>query len=212
VNSPIENLENVLKFVMLKVGLRAENLPSKEEKAVLIDHIISGYGNHTIEEIRLAFDMALSYKLGLPEKEIICYENFSCLYFSKIMNAYRVWAIEVHKYISHKKVPLIEQKKELTPGEWDEWLNDIKNYEFNLLPCSAYDYLVKINKINLSVKEKNEFMERAKAHLLASIDPNTKDYFDYLAMKKKKVFSKPVTATLITISKRFALSEYFKNN
>ncbi len=100
INSPIQDLENVLKFIMIKVGIRAENFPCPEEKMILIDHILSSYGNHTIAEIRLAFDMAISLKLSLPAKEVVCYENFSCLYFSKIMNAYRVWATETYKYIS----------------------------------------------------------------------------------------------------------------
>ncbi len=129
-NSPLVELENVLKLVMLKIGIRAENLPSPEEKFILIDHILTSYGNHTVAEIRLAFDMAIASKLGLPAKEVVCYENFSCLYFSKIMNAYRVWATETYRYI-HSKPPvaLIEDKKELTDEEWEEWLADMKKYD-----------------------------------------------------------------------------------
>ena len=88
---PQEDLKQALRFVMLKVGLRAANLPNDEERQILIDHISKYYGNHTPEEIKYAFDLALTDKLELDAKEVTCYENFSCLYFSTIMNAYRKW-------------------------------------------------------------------------------------------------------------------------
>jgi|SRR5665213_778156 len=93
-NSPISSLNEVLRFVMVKVGIRAQNIPNKEETAVLIDHITTNYGNHTVKEIKLAFDMAIAGKLDIDRKEVVCYENFSCLYFSTTMNAYRDWAKE----------------------------------------------------------------------------------------------------------------------
>ena len=88
---PQEDLKQALRLVMLKVGLRAANLPNDEERQVLIDHVQKYYGNHTPEEIKYAFDLAITDKLELDAKEVTCYENFSCLYFSTIMNAYRKW-------------------------------------------------------------------------------------------------------------------------
>ena len=88
---PQEDLKQALRLVMLKVGLRAANLPNDEERQVLIDHVLKYYGNHTPEEIKYAFDLALTDKLELEKSEVTCYENFSCLYFSTIMNAYRKW-------------------------------------------------------------------------------------------------------------------------
>lgn len=85
----ISELKEVLRLVMMKIGLRAANMPTEIEKAVLIGHIYENYSGHTLEEIKLAFDMAISGKLDV---DATCYENFSCLYFSSIMNAYRDWA------------------------------------------------------------------------------------------------------------------------
>ena len=89
---------------MLKVGVRGANLPGREETAILLEHIVKNYGNHTPDEIKLAFDLAITGKL---ECEATCYENFSCLYFSKIMNAYREWAREEFKTLPP---PVIEKK------------------------------------------------------------------------------------------------------
>lgn len=88
----LEDIKGALRYAMVKVGLRANNFPVEEEKAVLIDHIITNYGGHTTAEIRLAFNMAINGELELTIDDVNCYENFSCLYFSKIMNAYRKWS------------------------------------------------------------------------------------------------------------------------
>jgi hypothetical protein len=101
-----DKLREALRYVMVKVGLRGHNFPVGAEKTLLLNHITLNYGNHTPEEIRLAFDLALSAKLGLDTSDIKCYENFSCAYFSCIMNAYRSWASKVHTQISGGEKPV----------------------------------------------------------------------------------------------------------
>jgi len=93
----MEPLRQALRYVMLLLGIRAKNLPVKEEKAVLLNYIITRYAGHTPDEIKLAFELALSGQLDIDDAN--CYENFSPAYFSKIMNAYRAWAIDQHKML-----------------------------------------------------------------------------------------------------------------
>ena len=111
---------------MVKVGLRGDNFPTGPEKSLLLAHIYENYGNHTPEEIRLAFDMALSAKLGLDIQDVKCYESFSCLYFSTIMNAYRVWASQVDRQKEQEKEPepriYTEEEKEQIEKEYQEFL------------------------------------------------------------------------------------------
>lgn len=97
---------------MLKVGLRGKNFPNGVAKSLLLDHIYTNYGNHTPDEIRLAFNLSVAGKLQVDD--VNCYENFSCLYFSKIMNAYRVWAQQVHD--QHKK-PVLEIENKPDPAQ-----------------------------------------------------------------------------------------------
>lgn len=99
-NDDPERLKQVLRLVMVKIGLRSNNWPGDEEKAILIAHIIENFGGHTVSEIRLAFEMAMAGKL---EADANCYENFSCLYFSKIMEAYREWAKEMFRQVKPEK-------------------------------------------------------------------------------------------------------------
>lgn len=104
---------------MVKIGLRGDNFPTGPEKVLLLNHIYQNYGNHTPEEIRLAFDLALSAKLGLDTSDVKCYENFSCAYFSNIMNAYRAWASQVDR----------QKEKEAKPAEIQKTAEEIEQIE-----------------------------------------------------------------------------------
>lgn len=121
---PETELRKALKYAMLKVGLRGKNFPTGVTKSLLLDHIFINYGNHTPDEIRLAFNLAAAGKLSLPIEEVNCYENFSCLYFSKIMNAYRVWAEQVYQQ-NEPSVNQIEYKPD--PAEIDKEFESFKN-------------------------------------------------------------------------------------
>lgn len=102
-----ERLKQVLRLVMVKIGLRSNNWPNDEEKKILLAHIFENFGGHTVSEIRLAFEMAMDGKFDVDAN---CYENFSCLYFSKIMEAYRGWAKEMFRQI---KIENKEKKPDL---------------------------------------------------------------------------------------------------
>ena len=80
-----EDIKEVLRYVMVLVGLRGVNMPTDEEKYVLLNFIRLNFGNQTPEEIKLAFEYAIAGKFEIDAK---CYENFSCEYFGRIMNAY----------------------------------------------------------------------------------------------------------------------------
>lgn len=114
---PDTALREALRYCMVKVGLRGSNFPDGAEKALLLAHIAQNYGNHTPEEIRLAFDLALSAKLGLDTGDVKCYESFSCAYFSTIMNAFRVWASQVDR---QKEQEIKPEPKVYTPEEIEE--------------------------------------------------------------------------------------------
>lgn len=80
-----EDLKEVLRYCMVLVGLRGANMPTDEEKFVLLNFIRDNFGNQTPEEIRLAFEYAIAGKFEIDVK---CYENFSCEYFGRIVKAY----------------------------------------------------------------------------------------------------------------------------
>lgn len=100
----------VLRYVMVLIGLRAQNYPDKIETQILVNFITKHYGGHTPAEIKLAFEMAITRKLDIEAK---CYENFSVAYFVSIMEAYREWAKEQIKQLPAPP----EKPRELKPME-----------------------------------------------------------------------------------------------
>jgi len=96
-----EDIKQVLRYAMILVGLRSNNMPSDEEKFVLLNFIRSNFGNLTPEEIKLAFEYAVAGKFNIDAK---CYENFSCEYFGRIIKAYNKYSIEETKAIKNKVI------------------------------------------------------------------------------------------------------------
>lgn len=98
--------------------------------------------------------------------------------------------------------------KELTDQEWQEWIKTMKTYDINLLPCIAYEYLIKKELLVLTKEQKHEYLTKAKSVFTASLEPLSKDMSDFLTMKKHDFYSAQIKSTLITISKRLAIADY----
>lgn len=148
-----EDLKQVLRYSMVLVGLRGNNMPTEEEKFVLLNFIRSNFGNQTPEEIKLAFELATSGKLGIDAK---CYENFSCEYFGRIMKAYIDYARQETITVAKQ----IEAPKEI-PSDSDlkmAAINSANMYSQEMIRCHErnikmnwiagglhvlYDYIVK---------------------------------------------------------------------
>ncbi len=94
-----EELKQSLRYAMILVGLRASNMPTEEEKFVLLNFIRSNFGNLTPEEVKLAFEYAVAGRFKIDAK---CYENFSCEYFGRIVNAYINYSMEETKVLKNK--------------------------------------------------------------------------------------------------------------
>lgn len=114
-----KQIREALRYCMVKIGLRAANFPQGVEKMLLIQHVYQTYPTLTTDEIRIAFDWAIDGRLNV---EVNCYENFSCRYFSQVINAY----LELKRSIQPTKdeVKAIEHKQEpLTDQEWENFIN-----------------------------------------------------------------------------------------
>lgn len=220
--STVEEIKQVLRYAMVKVGLRAQNFPSEEEKQILLAHIISEYGNHTPQEIQLAFDMAIAGRLDLEEKEISCYENFSCLYFSKIMNSYRKWAKEVFVQLKKDKPMVIENNAPLTDEEKAEWLMDWKIMDainIDLIPLTFYDFLDEKKLIALTNQQKWAYTQRATTNVKTMLFDEMgvcKTNDAYIAFNKfcnqeKTGFEKEFKGRILNRAKRLIVYDYLKD-
>lgn len=106
VSEPVETLKEALRQVFFLIGLREEQIPADEEKGFLIQYITENYGGHSADEVKLAFKMAIQGKLKIDFKEVKCYGIFSPMYFTTIMDGYRVWAVEQADKIARKSMPI----------------------------------------------------------------------------------------------------------
>lgn len=220
---PIEEFKQPLRLIMLKAGLRAANIPNEKERDIIIAHIVQHYGNHTPEEIVLAFDLAITHRLDLAEDDIPCYENFSCTYFSRIMDAYRRWAAPQFAELDRATVPQLPDAP-MTEANMYRWRNDLsvdvgkdrKNPE--LLPVDLYEWLVESGKINPSKAAKWRVAERAVARRQAwlveeartGLTREKNKLADFMTMKtwgfegqEKKIIQE--------LGKRIILWEYLNN-
>lgn len=164
-----EDLKQVLRYSMVLVGLRGNNMPTEEEKFVLINFIKTNFGNLTPEEIKLAFEWAVSGKLGIDAK---CYENFSCEYFGRIAKAY----IDYSRQSTLTIVKEVEAPKEI-PSDADlkmAAINSANMYSQEMIRCYErnikmnwiagglhvlYDYIVKFQIYETSPEDKKRIYE-----------------------------------------------------
>ena len=93
-----------LSLIYFMIGLRPHHFPTKEEDVFLFSYIRKNYPNTTLDEIYLAFDLAI--KNVLDVSDIKCYDQFSIEYFVRIMTGYYRYAKNIISNEPRKKVEL----------------------------------------------------------------------------------------------------------
>ena len=224
INSNQEDLKQVLRFIMVKIGLRAQNWPNDDEKTILIQHIIKNYGGHTTEEIKLAFDMAIEGKLDV---EVNCYENFSCLYFSNIMSAYRQWSKEEYKQLPVSIPTMIENKEDMSKDAMLDWFNEVAQkirdgkMLLEFVPPMLYEFMDDNGNITKTAKEKREYLSRAVEYrygkLMEAVQKedsmaNQLVFRNFSKMRESGCFEGDEITKLKTIAKQIILFELVINN
>lgn len=217
--SPLDPLKEVLRLVMVKIGLRAENWPSDAEKAVLLAHIMQHYGTLTHAEILLAFDMAIEGKLTV---EANCYENFSCMYFSRIMNAYRKWAAETLKQVP-EEIPV--ESKTLSESMYEDWYNAVesdvtnKRITVEFVPLAIYDWMDKHGRIDQTPAEKRHYIERAvtwregRLTEQAQDDPQMRSQLTaFVKMREAGAIEGDEIERVINLAKKLIVWDYIKTS
>lgn len=210
--SSTEELKQTIRYILVKLGVRERNWPEDDEKIILLRHFVENYAWHTLNEIVLAFDMAIVGKL---DGDFACYENFTCEYVSRVMRAYRRWAAEEYKQIPAPPSPE-RPKEKISDFAMLRWLaQEIqfiktgKPVEF--VPLELYDYLDMRGKINISKEEKQLYLEKAvqwRANDLAkeveknnSLDNRTV-LKQFSFMRKRGYFTGPEVERLKGIAKK----------
>lgn len=189
----LEPLQLTLKYIFVMVGLR--NIPSKEERAVLIDYIKENYSIYSVEEIKVAFQLALKREF---ECETNHYEIFSCNYFGQVFDAYLKFRERIAKeYLADNQ--RLEEPKEKTEKEIFEIKNNFlttvlnpifekykktKKLDFGITPINIIYNSLKndYDIIQLTEIEKEKIKKESQMNLY-----NVSSDFDkYMGIKKSK--------------------------
>lgn len=185
-------------------------LPLSELMNVLIDQfqkiLSEKYRNVNIEEFEYAFRQK-----GIEVKDWGKAMNLSLI--DEVMLPYLESRAELSRMEEQKKsAPQIEEKKELSDEEWEEWIVDIRGYNLDKIPVPCYHYLLRKGRINPTNEEKKEYIDKAMPIYSVSIQDDLRKWSDFLKQKSEGVITGNHLASLITISKRLIVQEYFKNN
>ena len=83
--SDLEPVSGVLRYYLVVLGIREQNMPSQAQFSVLVDFVKSQLGKYTIEEFKTAVQMAVAKKLEINANT---YQNLTCVFISELMSVY----------------------------------------------------------------------------------------------------------------------------
>lgn len=175
INESTSNIDKLFRYLFTLVGLRFVNYPNDLETLFLHQYLKETFGGHSLNEVKLAFKKAVNGELNLKPEEIHCFENFSPLYLSRIMNAYRIWASEKFRSIE-KHIPPSEADQKLLEGprkddlHWGKIIEDEYQHFLSFgkekakyWPVEIYNQLVKDDFIESELWRKAMVVVRKKA-------------------------------------------------
>ena len=102
VNEP-ETIKQRIRIAFVLTGLKPDNTPSEKYADILFNFVVENYSDLHVEEITTAFNLLLQRKLDIQENQISHYQEFSCEYFGRVMNAYRKYRNKELKKIIDSK-------------------------------------------------------------------------------------------------------------
>ena len=101
----IVRLKATLEGLVYYVGIK--EAPSPQQMVLLTEFVQRNYLDLSIEQISLAFEMALTGKLDLEQKDLEHFQQFSMLYISKILNSFKeLQTIKIKDYQLTKPEPI----------------------------------------------------------------------------------------------------------
>lgn len=194
IEATVQDLDKLFGNIFRLIGLREANFPNDLETLFLYQFIRENYPNHRIDEVLLAFKKAVLLQLDIPANEVKCYENFSVLYLSTILNAYRCWASAEYSAVE-KHLPSTEAEKKLLENSKHEFMNfhwgeaiesayqdflTFGNEKRRLYPVGMYEQLVR-DKV-FSEEKFREFMQEARAEMLKEASYEKQRNFNALTL------------------------------
>lgn len=202
-------------LIYFTIGLRSSAYPTKEMEAFLFKYIRENFGHRHIDEIYLAFDLAIKEQLDIDD--IRCYDNFSIEYFQRIMNSYRRYrnkAIKETKTEAPKEL-IYQMTKEDKLQEIERY-KAMKEISVDFLPTYLYDYMIEFEMIQPGIEgyvfkacqihKQTLFLQADKGDL-----SDKKRYSNFCRMIESGEVVYPEKALILSLIKRIKVFDYLKS-
>jgi hypothetical protein len=192
-----KQLAEKMAMIYLLVGLRKQHFPVDIENFLIFSYLRTEYGHKTLDELGLAFNLAIKGELDLKPEDVKVYDQFTVLYLANIMEAYRKWLLKQNQTIPEKRLEL-PAAVEVDPKESIHYAREVflatKNHL--LIP----ENLWKILKAEISLKEEDyqNYLRQAKIE------------FDRLYREDKHMTRETTEKEWIKrIARQLAMAKYF---
>lgn len=201
-------INKALSLVYYMVGLRKQNFPTKEEDVFLFGYLKKNYGHRCIDELSVAFDLAIK---GFYDLDAKVYDQFTIAYLVSIMEGYRRHVNEIFKSVKPKDENLLTVP-ELTDEERKEEIEYWRTAKSKIYPLYLFDYLLKFKLIEWDTEKKNYFLNKAieiRKDELKSKEDGIYDLRDLNKMLSEGFLAGTEKNIVIAIAKRLVINIYY---
>jgi hypothetical protein len=185
---------------------------------MLCSYLLSNYSQKTLDELYLAFDLAVKDQL---EYDLKVYDAFTIPILNGVMGAYKKWiyneSLKVQK--PAELPPILQVTHEDKIKECDEW-EQKKDIKLSLIPLYLYDWFVVTGRIDLTNEEKKVIYQKAAEYRLSQLQNETEldrtnrhEYksFNQLLIDGIQNIKGVEQDRLRNLAKKIAVFEYLKN-
>lgn len=204
-----QKIKETLIKIFLLVGLRQQHYPNEMAITFIINYLRNTLGHKTIDELYLAFELAVQNKLDVDDVNV--YDQFSIVYLEKVMQSYKKWLFKQSEENQIKPIQ-IENKVPIDKlAEIQEWEQKTE-LNMHFIPLYLYDYLIEYGKINPTNEQKWNYYNRAiqvKTDQLKQDISNRKELKHFLNMVQDGLLGDE-KQSIINLSKRMIIYDYLK--
>lgn len=153
-------LAKTLSMIYFLIGLRPKHFPTVQEDKIIFNYIRERYGKRTLDELYLAFDLAINEKLDVDDVRV--YDQFSIQYLSKIMNGYHRYAFNILRKVATAPNVLIDFVPTINDAEKMADITEfLQSEETKILPLYLFNWFEQLGLLTYNDDEKTRFYKMA---------------------------------------------------
>ena len=216
-----------LSIIYYMIGLRPQHFPTQQEDAFLFNYIKFNYGFRGIEELVIAFDLAIKDVLDIEDVKV--YDQFSPEYLNRIMNGYKKHITFLAKNIQKptklpEALPPPPMTREDKIEEIKYWSDKMDSVNKLIVPIYIYDYLIDCELVKMNDERFNQYLIMAcemeirefrnKIESGEDRKMNQQLLKEFMAMYDSGCFTGTIVSRLQSNAKKIFIKKYLnkKNN